>query len=218
MRLGFWFAAAMLFLPVEAFAQDGACPAPNMPLRPIIATHTQPPYPEMSVMTKEEGTTLLEVAIGADGVPTDTKVVTSSGSIRLDQAAQDFVKANWRWTAPTQNCKPMAVSTRISIAWSLHNASEASVNAQLAPPTVVMDIKDFPPEALARHEQGTVMVTIYVLTTGRIALARVAQSSGFPDLDDKCVALAKTWRWGTASLDGHPVNTSLLALCQWKPQ
>jgi TonB family protein len=215
MRLRFQLAAWMMLwaAPALAATDDAACTAPNA-LRPIVATHTQPPYPEMSVMTKEQGTTLLEVAIGADGVPTDTTVVTSSGSIRLDQAAQDHVKANWRWVPPTFNCKSMAVKTRVSILWNLHNADNAAT--QVAPPTVVMDAKDYPPDALARHEQGTVVLSIYVLTTGQVVLSRVIQSSGFPDLDTKSQELVKTLHWSPASLDGHPVNTSLVVLSVWK--
>jgi TonB family protein len=79
-----------------------------------------------------------------------------------------------------------------------------------------MDAKDYPPDALARHEQGTVMVTIYVLTSGQVVLARAIQSSGFPDLDAKSEELVKARHWTPASLDGNPVNTSLIILSVWK--
>jgi TonB family protein len=215
MRLRLWFAAWLILPAAPAFAADAACTTPDAPLRPIMATHTQAPYPQMSVMTKEEGTTLLEVIIGTDGVPTDVKVVNSSGSLRLDEAAASHVKANWRWNPPVANCKPTTVTTRISVRWNLQDAN-AAANSQLAPPTVVMDAKDFPPDALARHEQGTVTLTIYVLTTGQVVLSRVIQSSGFPDLDAKSQELVKTLHWSPASLNGHPVNTSLVVLSVWK--
>lgn len=216
MRLRFWPAGFLLLLPAPAFAAagDGACTTPDQPLRPLIATHTQAPYPQMSVMTEEQGTTLLDVAIGVDGAPTDVKVITSSGSLRLDQAAVDHVKANWRWSAPLVNCKPVAASTKVSVNWNLHQAS--SVPSPDAPPTIVMAAKDYPPDALAKHEQGTVVLTVYVLTTGQVALARVIQTSGFPDLDAKSTEVVKTWHWSPASLDSHPVNTALVVLSVWK--
>jgi TonB family protein len=213
MRSAFWLAAVAMILPARALAADPACTAPDTPLRPVVATHTPAPYPEMSVMTKEQGTTIVEVSIGADGVPSDAVVVTSSGSVRLDEAAATHVKTNWRWVAPTRNCQPVAVKTRISVRWNLQDAGATA--SQQAPPTMVMEAKDFPPDALARHEQGTVVLTIYVLTDGTVALARVIQSSGFPDLDAKAQELVKTRNWTPARLDGKPVNTSLIVLSQW---
>ncbi len=152
MRLSLVLAAFLALAATPAFADDAGanCATPGV-LRPIMATHTMPPYPQMSVMTKEEGVTLLDVAIGADGVPTAATVHTSSGSVRLDEAAAAHVKENWRWVAPTLNCKPMAVTTRISVAWRLRDADASP----LQPPTVVMNAKDFPPDALAKHEQGS---------------------------------------------------------------
>lgn len=217
MRLRFWLAGALALLaaPACAATSDAQCTTPDQPLRPLVATHTQPPYPEMSVMTKEEGNTVLNVSIGADGVPSDVTIKTSSGSIRLDQAAIDHVKANWRWNAPVVNCQPAAAKTAVSIQWSLH-ASDNTAAMAAAPPTIIMQAKDYPPEALAKHEQGTVGLTIYVLTTGQVVLARVFQSSGFPDLDAKSQEMVKTWHWSAASLDGHPVNTALVVLSVWK--
>lgn len=216
MRLRFWLAGALALLaaPASAAAADTSCTTPDQPLRPVVATHTQPPYPEMSVMTKEEGNTLLTVSIGTDGVPTDVAIKTSSGSIRLDQAAIDHVKANWRWSAPVVNCQPALARTAVSIRWSLQQSDTAAMQA--APPTIIMQAKDYPPEALAKHEQGTVGLTIYVLTTGQVVMARVFQSSGFPDLDAKSQEMVKTWHWSPASLDGHAVNTALVVLSVWK--
>lgn len=218
MRLRFWLPALLMLPAAPALAanENAACTTPDTPLRPIMATHTTAPYPQMSAMTKEEGTTLLDVAIGADGVPTDVKVESSSGSIRLDQAAQDHVKANWRWNAPVVNCKPTATTTKITISWSLQ-AAPSSLAQLTAPPTIMMDTKDWPPDALARHEQGTAVLTLYILASGQVAVARVIQSSGFPDLDAKSAELVKARHWSPASLDGKPVNTALIVLSVWKP-
>ena len=117
----FLIAVAASFLAAPAAAQ-AQCTTPDAPLRPIVTTHKIPPYPELSVMTNEEGTSLLTVAIGADGVPTDVQIANSSGSLRLDEAARDYVKASWRWNPPTVSCKPVAVLTRVSIKWDLRDA------------------------------------------------------------------------------------------------
>src|SRR5580692_7101211 len=61
-----------------------AAPAPsNDPLRPIVRTHTLPPYPPISVRLNEQGTTLMEVHITAEGNVDDCKVVQTSSSDRL---------------------------------------------------------------------------------------------------------------------------------------
>lgn len=186
------------------------CSAPDVPLRPIMTTHTIPPYPEVSVMTNEFGTTLLEVTIGADGVPTKATVVTSSGSLRLDAAAADYVKNTWRWNAPVHNCQPQAVVTRVSIKWDLRDRP----NNGPQPPTVNMDLKDYPPGAKQRREQGAVGLLVVVLPNGAVQ-PFVRTSSGFPELDQKSVELAKTWHFTPATLDGKPVVTPLFVISIW---
>jgi TonB family protein len=205
--------AVLLIGATPALAQeaDKPCTAPNQPMRPIMATHAQPPYPELSVMTNEEGTTLIEVAIGADGVPTDAIVVVSSGSLRLDAAAADYVKSTWRWNAPVVNCKPVAVRTRVSVKWDLRDSG----NTGPEPPSVNMDVNDYPPGARQRHEQGTVVMTMVILPDGQ-ATPRVEVSSGFPELDAKSMEVAKRWHFTPATLDGRPIVTAIYLVSVWK--
>ncbi|MES2472644.1 MAG: energy transducer TonB [Pseudomonadota bacterium] len=96
--------------------------AASDPLRPIARTRTLPPYPPISVRLNESGTTLMEVHITTEGNVDDCKVVTSSSSERLDQAACDHVKRVWRWQPPTNAGVPVAVSTRVSVKWDLKDA------------------------------------------------------------------------------------------------
>ena len=93
--------------------------APSDPLRPIMRTHTQPPYPPISQRLNESGTSLIEVHITAEGNVDACKVVQTSSSERLDNAACDWVKGHWRWQPPTQQGTPHDVSTRISVKWDL---------------------------------------------------------------------------------------------------
>ena len=96
--------------------------ASSDPLRPIARTRTLPPYPPISVRLNESGTTLMEVHITTQGNVDDCKVITSSSSERLDQAACDHVKKVWRWQPPTNQGQPIAVSTRVSVKWDLKDA------------------------------------------------------------------------------------------------
>lgn len=204
--------AVLLTGATPAFAQDAdkPCTAPDQPMRPIMATHTQPPYPELSVMTNEAGNTMVEVAIGADGVPTDAIVVASSGSLRLDAAAAEHVKNVWRWNAPIVKCKPVAVRTRISVKWDLRDAQDTGPE----PPTIHMDDKDYPAGARQRHEQGNVVLMVLVTPDGQAA-AKVVTSSGFPELDDKSMEVVKRWHFTPATLDGRPVLTPVYLVAAW---
>jgi len=96
--------------------------AASDPLKPIMRTHTLPPYPPISVRLNEAGTTLMEVHITTEGNVDDCKIITSSSSERLDTAACEYVKRVWRWQPPTNQGAPVAVSTRVSVKWDLKDA------------------------------------------------------------------------------------------------
>jgi len=96
--------------------------ASSDPLKPIMRTHTIPPYPPISVRLNESGTTLMEVHITTEGNVDDCKIINSSSSERLDTAACDYVKRVWRWQPPTNQGAPVAVSTRVSVKWDLKDA------------------------------------------------------------------------------------------------
>ena len=98
-----------------------AAPASD-PLKPIMRTHSLPPYPPISVRLNESGTTLMEVHITTEGNVDDCKILQTSSSDRLDQAACDYVKRVWRWQPPTNAGAPVAVSTRVSVKWDLKDA------------------------------------------------------------------------------------------------
>ena len=96
--------------------------ASSDPLKPIMRTHTIPPYPPISVRLNESGTTLMEVHITTQGNVDDCKILNTSSSERLDTAACDYVKRVWRWQPPTNQGAPVAVSTRVSVKWDLKDA------------------------------------------------------------------------------------------------
>ena len=95
-------------------------PAPGL-LRPIMTTHTIPSYPQESVDAKEQGTTMMEVHITTFGVVDNCTVISSSGFVRLDEAACAHVKAVWRWEPPIQNGTPVNVRTRVQVMWDLRS-------------------------------------------------------------------------------------------------
>lgn len=61
-----------------------------------------PPYPRLSRQLGEEGTALLKVQVGPDGLALQVKLMSSTGYSRLDAAAEATV-AQWRFVAATRN-------------------------------------------------------------------------------------------------------------------
>ncbi|MEO8300191.1 MAG: energy transducer TonB [Rhizomicrobium sp.] len=114
--------------PVQVKPPPPPAPPPRVvapasdPLRAIMRTHSQPPYPPISVRLNESGKSLIEVHITAEGNVDDCKVIRSSSSERLDTAACDYVKRVWRWQPPTNQGAPTAVSTRVEVTWDLKDA------------------------------------------------------------------------------------------------
>ena len=72
--------------------------------------HTcQQDYPAISMRLGEQGTVTVSFTIGADGSVSDPKVLQSSGSERLDQAALQCVPS-WHYKPAVEAGKPVAVS------------------------------------------------------------------------------------------------------------
>jgi protein TonB len=94
----------------------------NDPLRAIPRTHTQPPYPPISIRLNESGNTLVEVNIGVDGNVSECHTVKGSGSERLDSAACDWIKGHWRWQPPTLNGVVTPAKSQINVTWNLKDA------------------------------------------------------------------------------------------------
>lgn len=98
-------------------------PPHNDPLRPIMSTHTSPPYPAIARRLNEQGTTLMKLTISPRGNVSECQIVESSSSARLDETGCDFVTSNWRWQPPTSAGKTVSAKTLVSIKWDLRSSS-----------------------------------------------------------------------------------------------
>jgi protein TonB len=63
----------------------------------------------------------------------------------------------------------------------------------------------YPDSAQANGEQGTITLDVYVRTNGKPARIKVAQSSGFEDLDNAAIEGVVNWRFVPALRDGDQV-------------
>ena len=67
------------------------------------ASAPPPAYPRDAMMRRIEGTVVLEVLVGVDGVPLDVRVQTSSGNRSLDEAARKHMLKHWKFKPATQD-------------------------------------------------------------------------------------------------------------------
>lgn len=98
--------------PVEAAAVE--------PALGVLAyrSRTAVPYPRESTRAKEEGTVILRVLVGVDGVPQEIEVARSSGHARLDRQAKTSVM-KWRFEPGTRNGQPIAAYGLVPVAFKL---------------------------------------------------------------------------------------------------
>ncbi len=101
-------------------------PPPAPPHEPVsVAPHVdaaasrEPDYPPVSRRLGEQGTVILAVTVEPNGRASDVKIVQSSGFPRLDQAAVEGVKANYRFAPGTLDGKPAPMSYTFKFTWKL---------------------------------------------------------------------------------------------------
>lgn len=112
--------AIVLGLPKVAHSE---LPAQCLPpiAKAKLHSYQQPMYPPESVKLGEQGTTVLDIVLDGQVVPTDVKVATSSGYPRLDDAAVVTIKQSFRFEPTGPQC-PDGEVIRIPLAWNLKAA------------------------------------------------------------------------------------------------
>lgn len=206
----------LLMAALPALADSPVAPDCTVP-RPILETHAFPPYPDLSKRLSEQGETVLQITIAADGTPQEVSLARSSGFERLDSAATDFVKANWRWQPLSAGCK--SISTRLAINWRLNKSAFGPLDPEALFDVlsfVPMDPADYPPDALAAKEKGVVLLAMFLSDKGEVAKVVVIRGSGVASLDAKSVEIAKSrYHWTPAQMSGQPVGGLFIVGMLW---
>lgn len=82
---------------------------------------SEPEYPPVSRRLGQEGTVTLLLYIREDGRVGDAKVQESSGFPKLDEAAVDHARRNWRFVPGKENGKPIAMWHPFKVTFKLEN-------------------------------------------------------------------------------------------------
>ena len=77
--------------------------------------------------------------------------------------------------------------------------------------------EDYPSASLRAGEEGRTVVRIVIGADGRVKACDVAQSSGFPRLDEKtCQVAQRRWRFNPAEKAGQPVESTKTQPVLWQ--
>ncbi len=116
--------------PAPPAPAPAATPAPIAPPAPVAVSQPRfdadylsnpaPAYPPISRRMGEEGKVVLRVHVEPNGSPSQVEVKTTSGSPRLDQAAQDAVR-RWRFVPAKRGDEPVAAWVLVPIVFNLKN-------------------------------------------------------------------------------------------------
>jgi protein TonB len=95
-----------------------SAPAEVAPVALAYQTRTRIPYPHDAFLLRQQGTVILRVLVGTDGVPQAIEIEQSSGSRSLDTAARDAVK-KWTFQAGTRGGIATPLWARVPITFTL---------------------------------------------------------------------------------------------------
>ena len=88
--------------------------------------------------------------------------------------------------------------------------------AQLDPRSTTTSEDDYPPASQRANEEGVVTVNLNINAQGRVDQCSVAQSSGFPRLDEKtCQIALRRFRGKPALQNGTPVASQKVQRVRW---
>jgi len=137
-------------------------------------------YPLPAYSAREQGVASVRVQLGADGRPRACEVAVSSGSVALNRATCDLLRA--RILAATNDEGRGVTGAIISgdVRWTLPAGPPRDDRPDLL---TYFSMDDYPASALRNEEQGIVEARLDVAVTGRVGNCTVTASSGSAALD-----------------------------------
>jgi TonB family protein len=102
----------------------GCAPVKHVPVvvdPAVLKNAPQPRYPNDAIRHKEQGSVLLLVLVGKDGLPKDIKVIQSSGFDSLDLAAINAL-SQWTYRPRTVDGVPVEAYLRFPLNFNLKHA------------------------------------------------------------------------------------------------
>jgi TonB family protein len=199
--------------------------AERVPLVPLSVPDHHYPFP--SLVANEEGRSVVSITVAADGRVTEVKIISSSGSPRLDQAALQVAKSQWVFAPTAERQLPDPDTLTVNIDWTLpfddFDLAVPAVGPGQVPLLLVSELRggvappqamqqpgitadDYPLESIRNNEQGTIGVRIFIKEDGVPGEVEVLVSSGYPRLDEAArTMILRRWRYRPATRNGVPI-------------
>jgi len=114
----FLLASGAVLLLLACGSQPAATQTDANVVVPKAVELVQPPYPEEARKAGVEGTSIVDVTVGADGVMSRCSIAVSSGNAALDEAALQAVHVS-RFAAGTKDGKPVEMTIKVPFRFKL---------------------------------------------------------------------------------------------------
>ncbi|HEX7112594.1 MAG TPA: energy transducer TonB [Mizugakiibacter sp.] len=110
---------------------------------------------------------------------------------------------------PAARPAPVRVAHRASRPHAPRVAPAPAASVVEAPSIATTSAPRYPIAALRGHHEGVAVVHVEVGADGRVAAATLAQSSGWPELDQAALEAVRQWQFRAARRDGQAVDGAL---------
>jgi TonB family protein len=176
--------------------------------QPQIIEKQEPKYTEEARIAKMEGSVIVSLVVGEDGVPSNVRATRPIG-LGLDESAVQTV-SDWRFRPGTKEGKNVPVFANVSVsfrllldanAWRLSRAIFAPLNGASRP--VMLKAKY--PTSSGPIENATVSLSMDIDEKGVPSNVQARQSSD-PKWEAQVIDFARAWRFQPAMKDGHAVT------------
>ncbi|MGH8101069.1 MAG: energy transducer TonB [Chthoniobacterales bacterium] len=165
----------------------------------------RPKFPDSALQKFSEGLVKLRAIIAQDGSVREVILVKSSGDPALDEAAQKAI-SKWRMEPTAIKAQDLVKGREVTFDFKeeahvaavyrdrhvayFHEATEKSLWRiwMFAP------FPSYSEHARRFHRQGTVRIYLRIGKDGRPEDVKIAQSSGFKELDDSVLRAVQEWR------------------------
>jgi TonB family protein len=199
-------------LPLLAPVQSGVYSVGSGVTAPSVIFKAEPEYSQEARDMKIEGTVVLRIVVGVDGVPEDISVLRSLG-LGLDEKAVESI-GKWRFKPGMKDGVPVPVAAQVEVNFRLlhyanPNASEAyRVGNGVAAPALIFRVEPgYSEEALTMKIEGKVILQVVVAEDGVPGNIRITSPLGH-GLDEKAVDAVSQWRFRPGMKEGVPVPVS----------
>jgi TonB family protein len=179
----------------------------------------QPDYPLEAAAAGIAGRVWIELHISENGDVERTEIM--GGDPLLAKAAASAMK-QWKFRPFIKDGKPVRVSRKVPFDFvlkgkpgdpcsaveailAMNSAQPGQVSQQVMEGKLMHKIDPpYPPQAIVRHVQGTVILQAAITTEGRIQNLKAL--CGAPELVPASIAAVRQWRYRPYMLEGKPVE------------